>query len=302
MFGGAGGQMGTGIAEILDIPRIIIPRFSSILSAYGMSLADVVVEAQEPAAFLLDDTPVSQVRQHLERLEQQGRAKLQRQGFATQSVQAERYLHCRYQGSTTQLMIQQPKGEDFALAFKKEHQEQFGFTLVDRAVICDDVRVRCIGMSGGSTSSSPYQAMKQARLRPADLRNVTTKMVYYEKKGYVSTHIIALKDLDDGAQVPGPAIVFDETQTILIEPGWIGTALPEHVVIDLNHERPPKGELDLEHVDPVELSVMGHRFMSIAEQMGNVLRQTAISVNIKERLDFSCALVGERSILGSPTS
>jgi 5-oxoprolinase (ATP-hydrolysing) len=290
MFGGAGGQLGTGIADVLGIPRVILPRFSSILSAYGMALADVVTEAQEPAAFGLQDTTADQIEAYLAKLESDGTAKLQSQGFPTKSLRVERYLNCRYQGSTTQLMIEQPADYDFAKAFIQEHKEQFGFTLVDRPIVVDDVRVRCIGVSESRPSVSPQRAMKAALLRRAKLESFETQGVYFDNLGFLDTPVVALDKLAEGEQVDGPAILFDTTQTIVIEPGWVGTALAEHVVIDLVVAKPPKAELDANNVDPVELSVMGHRFMSIAEQMGNVLRQTAISVNIKERLDFSCAL------------
>lgn len=290
MFGGAGGQLGTGIADVLGIPRVILPRFSSILSAYGMALADVVTESQEPAAFSLQEASEEQIEAYLGKLESDGTAKLQSQGFSTKSLRVERYLNCRYQGSTTQLMIEQPADFDFAKAFIQEHKEQFGFTLVDRPVVVDDVRVRCIGVSESRPLISPQRAMRTASLRPAALSSSKTKSVYFDGQGYLDAPVVALDDLSAGHQVGGPAILFDSTQTILIEPGWVGTALEEHVVIDLVAAKPPKAELDANNVDPVELSVMGHRFMSIAEQMGNVLRQTAISVNIKERLDFSCAL------------
>nr|XP_018260016.1 uncharacterized protein I303_08088 [Kwoniella dejecticola CBS 10117]OBR82174.1 hypothetical protein I303_08088 [Kwoniella dejecticola CBS 10117] len=290
MFGGAGGQLGTGIAHSLGISRIIIPRFSSILSAYGMSLADVVSEIQEPSSLNLGDNVSSSIRDRFDQLEKTGAERLFSQGFSSKSIRFERYLNCRYQGSATQLMIAQPEGQDFAAAFVAEHQQQFGFTLQDRAIMCDDIRVRAIGLSGISEISSPYADFKKANLTPYTGSQYPTKKVFFEGPGYLDTAVVRLDSITPGKQVQGPAILFDTTQTILVEPGYIATVLAEHVLIDLHTAPTPPAALDPEHVDPVKLAVMGHRFMSIAEQMGSILRQISISTNIKERLDFSCAL------------
>lgn len=291
MFGGAGGQLGTGIAKSLEISRIIVPRFSSILSAYGMALADVVSELQRPVAFNLANLSREELEALFENIMDESREILAAQGFSADSIHTECYLNCRYQSSTTQLMIEKPQDLDFSSTFIREHQQQFGFTLKDRPVVADDIRVRSIARSLGVSPISPYKAMASANLRLANLKQFEQGSSYFEGRGYLPTHIIAIASLAVGEQVQGPAILYDETQTILIEPEWTATAVEEHVIIDLSEKRPPKGELDHSKVDPIELSVMGHRFMSIAEQMGNILRQTAISVNIKERLDFSCALV-----------
>lgn len=290
MFGGAGGQMGTGIAAALDIPRVILPRFSSILSAYGMSLADVVSEVQRPAALTLGPEIASHLEDQFALLEGQGAENLSKQGFDESSIYSERYLNCRYKGSSTQLMIEEPADHDFAGAFAIEHQKQFGFVLENRDILAEDIRIRATGRSTGSAVQTPHAAYTNANLRQCDTKPFSSKQVYFENSGYRSTATIPLNKLAAGEQVTGPAILFDETQTILVEPDWVATALPEHVLIDLAEKKVVKAVLDAEHVDPVHLSVMGHRFMSIAEQMGNVLRQTAISINIKERLDFSCAL------------
>ncbi|RSH95814.1 hypothetical protein EHS25_000907 [Saitozyma podzolica] len=290
MFGGAGGQLGTGIAGPLDIRRIIIPRFSSILSAYGMSLADVVSESQEPAAYVLDGSCDVEVQDRLARLESAGVRRLGAQGFSADSIRAERYLNCRYQGSSTQLMIEEPVDRDFVRAFVKEHEQQFGFILHNRPILCDDIRVRSVGLSAGSTVESPYAEYKGARLRHCNTGDFGSKKIYFDGLGYLDSSVIPLSGLQSGEQVAGPALLYDTTQTILVEPGWVATALQEHVLIDQQQVKKAPLKLDIDHVDPVQLAVMGHRFMSIAEQMGNILRKTAISTNIKERLDFSCAL------------
>ncbi|WRT68163.1 uncharacterized protein IL334_005138 [Kwoniella shivajii] len=204
-------------------------------------------ESQEPTSLTLGPDAASNIKERFTKLESGGASKLNAQGFASHAVRHERYLNCRYQGSATQLMITQPEDLDFAAAFITEHKQQFGFTLQNRAILCDDVRVRSI----------------------------------------VISH---LQDIPSGSQIQGPAILFDTTQTILVEPNWVSTVLDDHVLIDVKDALDVVRTWDIEHVDPVKLAVMGHRFMSIAEQMGSILRQTAISTNIKERLDFSCAL------------
>jgi 5-oxoprolinase (ATP-hydrolysing) len=130
-----------------------------------MSLADVVSESQEPAACVLDGSCDVEVQDRLARLESAGVRRLGAQGFSADSIRAERYLNCRYQGSSTQLMIEEPVDRDFARAFVKEHEQQFGFILHNRPILCDDIRVRSVGRSAGSTVESPYAEYKGARLR-----------------------------------------------------------------------------------------------------------------------------------------
>ncbi|KIY42931.1 hypothetical protein FISHEDRAFT_68253 [Fistulina hepatica ATCC 64428] len=300
VFGGAGGQHGTAIASALGISRILVPRFSSLLSAYGMALADVVVEEQEPSSAVLstskavDNSKVfADLRSRSGLLGSRGRATLLAQGFKDTQITLEVMYNCRFQGTSTALMVPVALGVDDEQAvgtFVAQHDQMFGFTL-QRDVNVDDVRVRAIAHSAHAKQESPYKSLKEVPRHAAPvLSTCARKKVYFETMGWLNAAIVPLEDLNTGEQVEAPAIIYDETQTILVEPGFVAIATPQHIVLERTGPPPPKRALDLANIDPIQLSVFGHRFMGIAEQMGTLLRQTSISTNIKERLDFSCAL------------
>ncbi|KAJ3755736.1 Hydantoinase B/oxoprolinase-domain-containing protein [Lentinula raphanica] len=299
IFGGAGGQHGTAIASALGISRILIPRFSSILSAYGMALADVIVEAQEPCSSVLDpqladvDNVATFSHLHSRSMILIVRAvdALIEQGLSDSLITTETSYNCRFQGTSTTIMIRAEEEKEVISNFMKQHEQLFGFVLHNRVIHVDDIRVRAVATSGAPEQTSPYKELKGVMRREAGvLKRCPKKKVYFDLIGWVDSAIVPLADITPGEQIPAPAIIYDDTQTILVEPGYIATATSKHIILDRTGSPPPKPLLDLEHIDPVQLSVFGHRFMSIAEQMGTILQQTAISTNIKERLDYSCAL------------
>ncbi|RXK38886.1 hypothetical protein M231_03835 [Tremella mesenterica] len=287
IFGGAGGQHGCAIASALNIRRIIVPKFSSILSAYGMSLADIVEEIQEPSALTTHPDNLDALYGRGLVLKKQAIARLVAQGFTENRIKLEIFYNCRYKGASTALMVPMPTDGDLEKAFIEQHKTLFGFTLADRIVFVDDVRVRATGMTESRVPPSLYDELNSVSRK--EITSNETKPVYYGGHGWLSTSIVALKSMSSGQTITGPALLYDETQTILVEPSFQAIALTDHVVIDSVGLKKAEG-ISLDHWDPVQLSVFGHRFMSIAEQMGSILRQTSISINIKERLDFSCAL------------
>ncbi|KAK2008582.1 hypothetical protein LZ32DRAFT_609296 [Colletotrichum eremochloae] len=289
-FGGAGGQHAVAVARDLGIRRVIIPRYSSILSAYGMALADVVVESQEPETVNFSSDVYGQLQDRFDRLSAQGATSLESQGFHGSDIRHELFLNMRYQGSNTSLMIPHPGNiAGFEEAFIARHHREFGFTQ-PRAIIVDDVRVRSVGQGADLKLTNPFEELRRARttlpLTPAEPRTFTK--VYYENYGWVDTALLYLDDLSVGNTVRGPAIVVDKTQTIVLDSSSAATILTEHLVLEILDVEPLKISTDA--VDPVQLSIFGHRFMSVAEQMGQTMQKTSISVNIKERLDFSCAI------------
>lgn len=200
MFGGAGGQHGCSIATTLGIKRIIIPRLSSLLSAYGMALADVVVEMSEPAA--LKVTQIEQISERMTQLVKRAEDNLRSQRFAEDRISSEKYLNCRYQGTSTQLMIEQPKDGDYSKAFYEEHKQQFGFNLEDRDVLIDDIRVRGVGKSVGYETRSPFRDFKEFEKRDWEAASATNKKkVYFDEGGWLDTAVVSLSELKDGNQV-----------------------------------------------------------------------------------------------------
>jgi 5-oxoprolinase (ATP-hydrolysing) len=302
-FGGAGGQHAVAIAESLGIKQILVHRYSSVLSAYGMALADVVDECQIPESktWSEDQKIINELRQKMEELKRRSSAKLQEQGFSKESIVFEEYLNMRYQGTESTLMVVRPDREEvkngydgddwaFGKAFVKQHDQEFGFTLPDREVIVDDIRVRGIGKGFEGLETTVDQQLRE--LVPKNIgseKRHGTSLVYFEG-GRRDTPIYKIGDLDLGDQVHGPAILADGTQTLIVTPGATALITETHVVIDIGSGRGQDTGIDTKEVDPILLSIFAHRFMAIAEQMGRALQKTSVSTNVKERLDYSCAL------------
>ena len=289
-FGGAGGQHAVFIARDLGIRKAIVPCYSSVLSAYGMALADVVVENQEPAAITWSENSVSEIESKLQSLSNKGFQGLQAQGFDGQSTEHERFLNMRYKGSDTSLMISIPESiGDAGLTFTARHTQEFGFSQA-RDILIDDVRVRSVGKSRVLNISNPFEELKKHSAQ--DLTPVTTptfsRKIFFEKHGWTQTSVYELKSISSGAHIAGPAMIIDKTQTIVVDHLSKAIVLPEHVILEV--EKDDQQDVSTETIDPVQLSVFGHRFMTVAEQMGHTMEKTSISVNIKERLDYSCAI------------
>lgn len=288
-FGGAGGQHACSVASVLGVSRIIIHRYSSILSAYGMSLADVVHEVQKPAAVNYTEETSPSIHLQLYELAAQASRELESQGFSEDRISHDFYLNMRYTGSSSSLMILKGEGWDFTAEFEAVHKREFGFHFPDKAIIVDDIRVRATGAARGKVEKSPYaqlQAVGQAAARtPAP--NGSSK-VCFAQGGWLETPTFELQTLPAGAKIPGPALIIDKTQTIVVTPSSVATILDSYVVID--RQSTTGATAASSEFSPIQLSIFGHRFMSIAEQMGRTLQKTSVSTNIKERLDFSCAI------------
>jgi 5-oxoprolinase (ATP-hydrolysing) len=306
-FGGAGGQHAVAIAEALGISQILVHRYSSVLSAYGMALADVVDERQEPESTVWSDS--QDTRQYLQNkmkdLKNKSTATLEHQGFDDDHIQFEEYLNLRYRGTESALMIVKPSKQEaeehyggdewaFGKAFIRQHEQEFGFTLPDRDIIVDDVRARGIGKTFEGLEKSVDQQLKE--ITPTNLKGESkrydTRNVFFEG-GRQETAVYKLEDLAVGDRLKGPAIIADGTQTIIVTPGATALVIHTHVVINIGDAEGQGKEVGTKEVDPVLLSIFAHRFMAIAEQMGRALQKTSVSTNVKERLDYSCALFDE---------
>lgn len=292
-FGGAGGQHATAIARDLGIRRILIHKYSSILSAYGMALADVVVDVQEPASVVFDGREETDrhIGERFNRLKKSADDALEAQGFPnSRNIRHELYLNMRYQGTDTALMTAEPNagGKGFNDAFVARHKQEFGFTQ-EREILVDDIRVKAIGRS--SNADDPRNPFAELEKFAEGSPTVSTKehcQIYFEQGGWHNAGLYLLDNLEPGSRIQGPAVALDSTQTIILDPGSQATILTDHIVIDLVDLSPKK--VDTQQIDPIILSVFAHRFMSVAEQMGQTLQKTSVSTNIKERLDYSCAV------------
>ena len=302
-FGGAGGQHAVAIAESLGIKQILVHRYSSVLSAYGMALADVVDENQVPDSKIWSDQKetIDELERKIEELKQKSFIKLRDQGFSENSIFFEEYLNMRYRGTESALMIIKPVQEetagdpktddsDFGKAFVKQHEQEFGFTLPDRDIIVDDIRVRGVGKSFEGLGKTVDEQSREVSVSRIDSSNrYGTSQVYFEG-GRRETPVYRIEDLKVGSQIEGPAIMADGTQTLVIPPGATALVIDTHVVINVGDKGSQNTAANTEGVDPIMLSIFAHRFMAIAEQMGRALQKTSVSTNVKERLDYSCAL------------
>eukprot|EP00794_Sanderia_malayensis_P019028 gene19028-20941_t len=290
-FGGAGGQHACAIAKSLGMSQIFIHKYSGILSAYGIALADVVHEAQEPSACVYSTSAFAHIADRIEALTNQSIAELKRQGFSRDQIYCEPYLHMRYDRTDCALMCKADennadnrlKQSDFKATFLARYQREFGFTIPDRPIIVDDIRVRATGKSGVTFERELPRATEPPAI------NKVTKC--YFKGGFQDTKIYLMEDLTYGHVINGPAIIIDKNSTILVEPECEAEMTKGGDVLIKVHTVKGKSEIGTD-LDSIQLSIFSHRFMSIAEQMGRVLQRTSISTNIKERLDFSCAMFG----------
>lgn len=291
-FGGAGGQHACSVAASLGITRIIIHKYSSVLSAYGLALAEVVKESQEPVSSDYVSSR-STLLQRFDDISASVTKEMQDQGFSPSQLSHEQYLNMRYEGSDTSLMILRPVGSsDFLTEFHKRHRREFNFNS-ERPVLVDDIRVRSIASFKVRTERSPLVQMKEATMKDVATEPVTMSPAYFDGHSKrIDTPVYLLDQLERHSRIVGPAVIIDQTQTIVVAPNAVAQLLETCIVIDLQGKPSISPAVDRisTDIDPIRLSIFGHRFMSIAEQMGRMLQKTSVSTNIKERLDFSCAL------------
>ncbi|XP_055854712.1 5-oxoprolinase [Episyrphus balteatus] len=294
-FGGAGGQHACSIARELGMSKVLIHKYAGILSAYGIALADVVQEVQEPCGLEFDSKNSALLKARLDELSSKCRAHLEEQGYT--EIVLEPFLHIRYEGTDCALMCSAAELEkgsessdvllrtygDFNATFVQRYKTEFGFVLQNRKIIVDDIRVR----GSGKNRTPPEQEIAKATSVSPESQG-TTKICF--DQGVFDSPIYLTSQLLAGHKVKGPAIFIDKLSTVLLEPNCEAEVTKcGDLVIHIGSGS--KKEVD-DKLDAVQLSIFSHRFMSIAEQMGRVLQRTSISTNIKERLDFSCALFG----------
>lgn len=277
-FGGAGGQHACAVADALGIGRVMLHPFAGVLSAYGMGLAELraLREVQADAPL----TEAAQMAARMARLTEEARADLLAQGVAPEAVVIEARAHLRYDGAHQALEVPFGGAEAMRAAFEAAHRARFGFADPARAVHFEMLTVEAAG--GAAALVAPAlptgQAAPVAR-HPVYLGGGWHEVDFHDRAG-----------LGAGAQIAGPAVVLEATGTTLVAPGWraevdgLGNLILSRV--EIARRAPSVGTA----ADPVTLEVMSNLFMAVADQMGAVLANTAWSVNIKERLDFSCAI------------
>jgi len=300
-FGGAGPQHACAMAKALGMSKVFVHRYGGVLSAYGLSMADAVNEEQEPAADVYEysdpakakeDPSASSRQDRLAHLSEKAVNSLIKQGYSKDEIVVERYINLRYQGTDTSVMIQEPDASDgnhlpYACAFRAHYRREFGFELEGRDLLIDDYRVRAIVPGETPKECEPVPSLGSPE-------PMAKHRAFFEN-GWEEVNVYNMDNLKPGHEIIGPAIIVQNISTIVLEIGCIAQVTSDgdlDITVEAHDARDPDEETSNEEIveDPVQLSIFSHRFMGIAEQMGRTLQRTAISVNMKERLDFSCAL------------
>ncbi len=277
-FGGAGGQHACAIARALGITQVFVHRYAGILSAYGMGLANITIEKQESVSVEIETEITDELSHKLDGLAESACEELKRKGESEISVQ--KFMNMRLEGSDTTLMVRQIPGKNITEEFRRIHQREFGFNPTGRKIQVQDIRVRAEGNSPQSEKIKTAKNNKQPQPESTD-------QCYFED-GWHQTPVYKIESLTSGNVLEGPSIILQGTSTLLIEPDCTARVNDYgDIEIEVKSLKDRKSGIEL---DSVQLSLFGSRFMSIAEQMGRVLQRTAVSTNIKERLDFSCAI------------
>ncbi len=281
-FGGAGGQHACLVAERLGITKILLHPFSGVLSAYGMGLANVQKERQSVVDAILSDELISEMENTIIRLETLNRNDLKEQGIKGAALTHRASALMRYKGTDTTIKVPVADIETMRKAFETAHKRQFGFA-ADKAILLDTLTVETEETSVG------YEEFP-AEVADGDVPSPMAIRRIYKAGNWLSTPIYDVSDLAYGHEIYGPAIIVEPTGTIVIEPGWTG-AINKFGHLILDHATAKSATTAVASTcDPVTLEIFNNLYMSIAEQMGIVLRNTSQSVNVKERLDFSCAI------------
>ncbi len=283
-FGGAGGQHACAVADALGMRRILIHRMAGVLSAYGMGLADLRVLKQRAVEAPLHEALRTELQRGLSELEHEGIAEMTAQGVAARNVTVLHRVHLKYEG--TDLALEIPFGETRAVieAFTAAHRARFGFDVPDRPLIVEAVSVEVVG--GGEAQSRPAKSPVEATSPPA---RVAARSVWFGT-AIADVPIYCRDDLRLGHAIAGPAVIIESSATTVVEPGWRATVdRLENLVLERVQALAKRTAVGTD-ADPVMLEVFGNLYMSIAEQMGVALQSTSRSVNIKERLDYSCAV------------
>ncbi|CAM5631987.1 hydantoinase B/oxoprolinase family protein [Streptomyces badius] len=299
-FGGAGGQHVCAVADALGIGTVLVPPLAGVLSAYGIGLADATAMREQSVEEQLDAACRERVERLCAELADRTREALRADGVPDSVITTRARILLRYAGTDAALPVDLDTGAAMTEAFAAAHRARFGFTM-DKPVVVETVSVEATGATGvtGATDvtgaadgtglatgvgSGPGPGPRETPPRPADTVDL------YAEGRWQRAPLHRRTDLHAGTAVTGPAIVAEDDATTVVDPGWQAEAAPTgHLVLTRSTPRPERTAVGT-RVDPVMLEVFNNLFMSIAEQMGVRLENTAHSVNIKERLDFSCAL------------
>src|SRR5215471_10457847 len=282
-FGGAGGQHACLVADALGMTRVLMHPFSSLLSAYGMGLADIRATREQAVELDFGPKALKAISRIGAALGKETRSQVAGQGVPVKKIEVFVRAHIRYAGTDTALVV--PAGTAAAMkrSFEKAHKARFGFIDRTKQLVVEAVSVESVG--GGAKFNEKTMNRSSARLPPPALRTQFCSAGAWHK-----ANVYIRDQLRPGSRVSGAAIIIEPHQTIVVEPGWQAELTAKDHLLLTRAKKLKRTHATGTHADPVMLEVFNNLFMSIAEQMGVSLQNTAYSVNIKERLDFSCAV------------
>ncbi|MGX6999195.1 hydantoinase B/oxoprolinase family protein [Caballeronia sp. KNU42] len=285
-FGGAGGQHACLVADALGMTRVFIHPLAGVLSAYGMGLADVRALRQQALETTLSKEALAACHHTFEPLEIAAQNEVAEQRIPLTNIVLRRTLHIKYDGTDTALEIDfSTEPASIVDTFERLYRARYGFLMPNKTLIIEAVAVEAIGRTQDAEDEQ-WPLAERASVNPEAL--ATTRI--FSGGEWRDTPVFDRDALAPGASIDGPAIVNERTGTTVIEPGWqVVVSKHNHLVVERTTALVNRHAAGTQ-ADPVLLEVFNNLFMSIAEQMGVTLANTSYSVNIKERLDFSCAL------------
>jgi len=289
-FGGAAGQHACLVADALAMPSIHIHPYAGVLSAYGMGLADITAMREQAIEARLDTSLLPRLTATLASLAEAAHAEVLAQEVTSEQITITRRVHIKYEGTDTTLTVNFGTVEEMTHAFERAYRGRYSFLMPGRALVVESVAVEASSHENDMNASAlPLEEGNTVRenLEPP-ATEIQVKMFTGGK--YHDTPLYSRDRLRAGNLIAGPAIIAETNATTVIEPGWQAEVTRNnHLVLTRRVPRPGRTAIGTK-VDPVMLEIFNNLFMAIAEQMGVTLANTAYSVNIKERLDFSCAL------------
>ncbi len=288
-FGGAGGQHACLVADALGMTRVFVHPLAGVLSAYGMGLADQIEMREASLELPLDEVGLRAAQDRLDELGRAACAELAAQGVAAERIERREQLHLRYAGTDTALQVRMAALPAILREFEDAYRQRFAFLMPGRELVIEAVSVEAIG--AGERHQPAAAGIEPATHAPPPVASVPMYCESDEASaGWRAAGLFVRESLQAGACIAGPAIIAERNATTVVEPGWQARLFAAGPLeLTRARARVTRHAIGTE-VDPVLLEVFNNLFMSIAEQMGLRLQNTAYSVNIKERLDFSCAL------------
>ena len=282
-FGGAGGQHACLVADALGMTTVLIHPFSSLLSAYGMGLADIRATRQQAIEEGFGARSLAALNRTAKRLSKDVSGEVAGQGVPAKTIKVHVRAHIRYAGTDTALVVKAGTLATMKAAFEKAHKAQFGFIDRKKDLVIEAVSVEAVG--GGAKFKE-----KKLKVTRAKLPSPARRTKFFSDGKWHNATVYTRDKLAPGHKVKGPAIVIEPHQTVVVEPGWQAAITAKNHLVLTRVVKLRRTLAIGTKADPIMLEVFNNLFMSIAEQMGVALQNTAYSVNIKERLDFSCAV------------